>query len=56
MGGTAIPRLASEASVSWMGVGSSLADRWLSHDGDLAVFSWVGAGNGAMNRYAAVVL
>jgi 3-oxoacyl-[acyl-carrier-protein] synthase-3 len=26
------------------------------HDGDLVVFLWIGAGNGAMNGYAAVVL
>ena len=56
MGGTAIPRLASEVSVSLMGVGSSLPGRRVSNDGDLVVFLWVGAGNGAMNGYAAVVL
>lgn len=26
------------------------------HDGDLVVFMWIGAGNGAMNGYAALVL
>ena len=26
------------------------------HDGDLVVFLWVGAGNGAMNGYAALVV
>jgi hypothetical protein len=25
-------------------------------DGDLVVFLWIGAGNGAMNGYAAVIL
>ena len=27
-----------------------------SSDGDLVVFLWIGAGNGAMNGYAAMVL
>ena len=55
MGGSAIPRLASEVSL-FDGRRLLLVGPRVSNDGDLVVFLWVGAGNGAMNGYAAVVL